>query len=100
MTKTRIGAIVAGAVLALAMTAQVVDIGRIAVLSGGRWTYPRLGSNFSIANGVLDVPVTTGPAGPAGVAGPQGLPGVAGPAGAAFVPAPPDVYASIAVAMP
>ena len=97
MTKTRIGAIVAGAVLALAMTAQVVDIGRIAVLSGGRWTYPRLGSNFSLANGTLDVPVTTGPA---GIAGPQGAPGVAGPAGVAFVPAPPDVYATIPSAMP
>jgi hypothetical protein len=98
--KTRIVAIIAGAILALAMTAQVVDIGRIAVFSGGRWTYPRLGSSFSLANGVLDVPVTTGPAGPAGVAGPQGSPGVAGPAGAAFIPAPPDVYAAILSAMP
>ena len=96
--KTRM--IVVGSVVilsALFLVGQVVDIGRIAVFSGGRWTYPKLGSNFSLANGTLDVPVTVGPA---GVAGPQGLPGVAGPAGAAFVPAPPDVYASIAVAMP
>ena len=95
--KTRIIVAVAVAVLAGALVGQVVNIGQIAVWNAGRWTYPRLGSNFSLANGVLDVPVTVGPA---GVAGPQGSPGVAGPAGAAFVPAAPDVYAAIPAAMP